>query len=109
MPDAGRVGSERKEPSKVTTLVFLALLAAETAPGTRAFRDGRGLLAMVGLGAVAGEIAPAVAVLVSAGPAPTLTALALMVVGNFAVRWAIVMLPHRELAVGPTLKRDGNP
>lgn len=90
-------------------LVFLAPVAAELAPAMRAARDGGRLVTITGLGGAAGVILPAVMVLASPGPAAALTALAVMIAGLFAVRWAIVMLPHRELAVGPGLNRDGSP
>lgn len=90
-------------------LVSLAPVAAELAPAMRAVRDGGRLVMIAGLGAAAGVILPAVVVLAGSGPAPTLAALALIIVGNLAVRWAIVVLPHRELAVGPGFNRDGSP
>ncbi len=90
-------------------LVFLATLAAELAPAMRAARDGVGLMGIVGLGAAAGVVLPALVIVVASGMTAAMVALALMIAGNFAVRWAIVMLPHRELAIGPGLNRDGSP
>lgn len=92
-----------------TNLVFLVLVAAELAPAMRAVRDGGQLTTIVGLGGFASVILPAVVILASSGPSAALGALALMIAGLLAVRWAIVILPHRELAVGPAVNRDGSP
>jgi hypothetical protein len=85
------------------------LVAVELAPAMRAARDGTHLVAIVGVGGVANALLPADAILPSPGPAAATIALALMIAGLFTVRWAIVMLPHREFAVGPAVNRDGSP
>jgi len=48
-------------------------------------------------------------IMANPGTAAALIDLALMIAGLVALRWAIVMLPHRELAIGPGLNWDGSP
>jgi Ni/Fe-hydrogenase subunit HybB-like protein len=89
-------------------LVFLVLVAAELRPAMLAVEGGGRLAMVAGLGAVGGIVLPILLVLAGGGLAMVLTALVSVVLGNFLVRWAIVMLPHHDF-VGTVLNRDGSP
>jgi Ni/Fe-hydrogenase subunit HybB-like protein len=90
-------------------LVFLWALHGELGRAMHSVEGGGRSETIFDLGAGAGGLVPAALALAGGGRVLALAVLALIVLGNFLVRWAIVMLPHHEPDIGKLANRDGGP
>jgi Ni/Fe-hydrogenase subunit HybB-like protein len=89
-------------------LVFAGLVVVELRPAFREIDGGR-LATIAGVGVAAGVILPALVLPAGAQLTPVADVAVAIILGNLAIRWSIVMLPHRDLAVRKALAREGNP